>query len=128
MCAKALSRDDFPILIQMGSLTILKYVAVNTVGCLRCGECTMSCPAGLQLMGEMINDVVANSIKPLLNPALTASWEKGLTGVADGSITSEEYMQKLTDFVGRRTFAVKQLTNQPVLFHQFDEAAQFYKK
>ena len=48
MCAKALSRDDFPILIQMGSLTILKYVAVNTVGCLRCGECTMSCPAGLQ--------------------------------------------------------------------------------
>ncbi|MBR2950527.1 MAG: type IA DNA topoisomerase [Lachnospiraceae bacterium] len=80
------------------------------------------------LMGEMINDVVANSIKPLLNPALTASWEKGLTGVADGSITSEEYMQKLTDFVGRRTFAVKQLTNQPVLFHQFDEAAQFYKK
>lgn len=48
MCAKALSRDDFPILIQMGSLTVLKYVAVNTVGCLRCGECTMNCPAGLQ--------------------------------------------------------------------------------
>ena len=79
------------------------------------------------LMGEMINDVVANSIKPLLNPALTASWEKGLTGVADGSITSEEYMKKLTDFVGRRTVGVKQLNNQSVLFGQFDAAAQFYK-
>lgn len=48
MCAKAVKQDDFPILIPMGSLTILKYVAVKTVGCLRCGECTMSCPAGLQ--------------------------------------------------------------------------------
>lgn len=48
MCAKALSREDFPILIQMGSLTILKYAAVKADACLRCGECTMTCPAGLQ--------------------------------------------------------------------------------
>ena len=78
-------------------------------------------------MGEMICDVVSDSIRPLLNPALTASWEKGLTGVADGQITSEEYMHKLRDFVARRTNIVKQLHNQSVLFRQFDEVAQFYQ-
>jgi len=80
------------------------------------------------LMGEMIYDVVDGSIKALLDPALTASWEKGLTGVADGSITSAEYMDKLTGFVGRRTQYVKQLNNQGMLFRQFQEASQFYKK
>ena len=67
-------------------------------------------------MGEMIYDVVSDSIRPLLNPALTASWEKGLTMVADGVITPEEYMGKLTDFVGRRTTAVRSLNNQGVLY------------
>ena len=80
------------------------------------------------LMGEMVHDVVAGSMKPLLDPALTASWEKGLTGVAQGAITTEEYMQKLNDFVTRRTNIVKQLNNQSVLYRQFDESARFYKK
>ena len=80
------------------------------------------------LMGEMIYDVVSDSIRPLLNPALTASWEKGLTGVAEGTITPEEYMGKLDDFVRRRTNIVKQLHNQAVLYRQFDAAAGFYKK
>ena len=80
------------------------------------------------LMGEMVYDVVSDSIRPLLNPALTASWEKGLTGVADGTITPEEYMEKLQDFVARRTNIVKQLNNQSVLFSQFDAAAGFYQK
>ncbi len=80
------------------------------------------------LMGEMIFDVVNNSIRPLLDPALTASWEKGLTLVADGSITSEEYMKKLDDFVSRRTNIVKQLNNQSQLNRQFSEAAKHYKK
>lgn len=80
------------------------------------------------LMGEMIYDVVSDSIRPLLNPALTASWEKGLTGVAEGTITSQEYMEKLTGFVSRRTNAVKQLNNQSVLFRQFEASAQYYKK
>ena len=66
-------------------------------------------------MGEMIYDVVSDSIRPLLNPALTASWEKGLTMVADGGITPDDYMGKLTDFVGRRTVAVRGLNNQGVL-------------
>lgn len=80
------------------------------------------------LMGEMVYDVVSDSIRPLLNPALTASWEKGLTGVAEGTITPEEYMGKLDDFVRRRTNIVKQLHNQAVLYRQFDAAATFYKK
>ena len=80
------------------------------------------------LMGEMIYDVVAGSIKPLLDPALTASWEKGLTLVAEGSITEKEYMAKLDDFVSRRTNIVKQMGNQGFLFRQFDQAAQNYKK
>lgn len=80
------------------------------------------------LMGEMIYDVVGSSIRALLDPALTASWEKGLTLVAGGDITSGEYMNKLAGFVGRRTEYVKQLNNQRNLYAQFDAAAANYKK
>lgn len=80
------------------------------------------------LMGEMIHDVVAYSIRSLLNPELTASWEKGLSYVAEGSITEEEYMQKLEHFIRQRTDAVKGLKNQNDLRKCFDYAAQFYKK
>ena len=80
------------------------------------------------LMGEMIYDVVNASIKSLLNPELTASWEKGLTYVAEGSITSEEYMEKLTRFVESRTSGVLNLNNQYILRGEFDKAAQYYKK
>ena len=80
------------------------------------------------LQGEMVYEVVDNSIRPLLDPALTASWEKGLTMVADGVITEQEYMKKLDDFVTRRTNIVKQLNNQYTLNRQFDKAAVNYKK
>ena len=80
------------------------------------------------LMGEMIHDVVAFSIQSLLNPELTASWEKGLSYVAEGSITKEEYMEKLEKFIRQRTDAVKGLNNQYQLRAYFDYAAQFYKK
>lgn len=80
------------------------------------------------LMGEMIHDVVASSIGSLLNPELTASWEKGLSYVAEGSITEEEYMRKLEDYIQKRTDAVKGLNNQYQLRTYFDYAAQFYKK
>ena len=80
------------------------------------------------MLGEMIYDVVDHSIRPLLNPELTASWEKGLTYVAEGDITSDEYMKKLDDFVSRRTLAVKGLNNQYQMRACYDKAAQFYKK
>lgn len=79
-------------------------------------------------MGEMIHDVVRLSIGSLLNPSLTASWEKGLTGVAEGTITEEEYMMKLTDFVTKHTNNVKSLKNQNQLKQCFDYAAKYYKK
>ncbi len=80
------------------------------------------------LMGEMIYDVVNNSIKSLLNPELTASWEKGLTYVADGDITEEEYMQKLESFVQSRTQNVLNVNNQYMLKNCFDASAKYYKK
>ena len=80
------------------------------------------------LQGEMVYDVVDNSIRSLLNPELTASWEKGLTYVAEGSLTSDEYMKKLDDFITRRTVGVKGLNNQYQLRACYDKAAGFYKK
>ena len=81
-----------------------------------------------ELLGEMVYDVVDSSIRSLLNPELTASWEKGLTYVAEGSITEGEYMKKLEDFVSRRVNGVKGLNNQGMLRAKFDEAAAYYKK
>lgn len=80
------------------------------------------------LLGEMIYDVVAASIKYLLDPTLTASWEKGLTGVADATISCDEYLEKLEGFVTRRTLAVKQVNNQYMLRPYFDYAAAYYKQ
>ena len=80
------------------------------------------------LFGEIVFDVVSASMKQLLNPELTASWEKGLTYVAEGTITPEEYMEKLNRFVALRTDSVKQVNNQALLRPYFDAAAQFYKK
>ena len=80
------------------------------------------------LLGEMIFEVVDHSIKSLLNPELTASWEKGLNYVADGDITSDEYMMKLENFIDSRTKGVLGLNNQYQLRGFYDRAAQFYKK
>ena len=80
------------------------------------------------LLGEMIYDVVNCSIRQLLNPELTASWEKGLTYVAEGSITEQEYMDKLERFVRIRTNQVEASNYQYALRQFFDAAAQYYKK
>ena len=80
------------------------------------------------LQGEMIYDVVNCSIRQLLNPELTASWEKGLTYVAEGSITEQEYMDKLERFVRIRTKQVEDSHFQYALRQFFDAAAQYYKK
>lgn len=80
------------------------------------------------LMGEMIYDVVDCSIKQLLNPELTASWEKGLTYVSEGSISSDEYMYKLENFVANRVNSVKNLNNQYELNKYFVKASEYYKK
>ena len=79
------------------------------------------------LLGEMIFDVVNCSIRQLLNPELTASWEKGLNYVAEGSITEQEYMDKLEHFVRLRTRQVEGSNIQPYLRQFFDAAAVNYK-
>lgn len=79
------------------------------------------------LLGEIIYDVVECSIHQLLNPELTASWEKGLNYVAEGTISSDEYMFKLEGFVKRRTMAVMGLKNQSQLITMFNSSAENYK-
>lgn len=80
------------------------------------------------LFGEMIYDVVQNSIVALLNPELTASWEKGLTMVSKGEITAREYTDKLNGFITRRTEGVLGLSNQYLLKDCYENIAGFYKK
>ena len=79
------------------------------------------------LQGEMIFDIVNNSIRSLLNPELTASWEKGLNYVAEGTITPDEYMVKLSSFITRNTDRVKMMNNQWQLRSLYDKAAVNYK-
>ena len=79
------------------------------------------------LLGESIYEVVNCSIRSLLDPKLTASWEKGLTLVADGNITEQEYMDKLEHFVRLRTRQVEDSNIQPYLRQFFDAAAVNYK-
>ncbi|MCL2864961.1 MAG: DNA topoisomerase [Lachnospiraceae bacterium] len=80
------------------------------------------------LQGEMVYDVVYHSIHSLLNPKLTASWEKGLAYIADGEISSEEYMKKLNAFVHDRTVRVKAMHNQGQLQACYNQVAQYYQK
>ena len=80
------------------------------------------------LKGEMIYDIVYYSINALLQPKLTASWEKGLGQVERGEITEEHYMQILENFVAKKTELVKGLNNQYAFTPLFDKAAAYYKK
>lgn len=102
---------------------ILKKLDKNNYICIN-NKTQVITPAKL---GEIIYEVVNASIPPLLNAELTASWEKGLTYVAEGTITSDEYMAKLEDFVSRRTNRVINLNNQAVLVTYFNEVSKNYK-
>lgn len=79
------------------------------------------------LLGELVYEVVNASIKSLLNAELTASWEKGLTYVAEGRITKEEYMEKLEGFVKRMVNGVKALNNQDMIINIFRQVASHYR-
>ncbi len=78
-------------------LVTIKYLKIN-------GKTQVVTP---ELLGELVYDTVYMSIRPLLNPDLTASWEKGLSYVAGGTIGEDEYMAKMSDFVRKRTEGVK---------------------
>lgn len=95
----------------------IKYLSLN-------GKTQIITPT---LLGELVFDVVEHSIRSLLNPELTASWEKGLTYVAEGQITSEEYMIKLENFISSRTNGVLGLNNQYQLRQCYDNISKYYK-
>ena len=97
-------------------LVNIKYIALNK-------KTQIITPTQL---GEMI--VVNASIRSLLNPELTASWEKGLTYVAEGTITSQEYMDKLEHFIRVRVNGVQQINNHYALRARYDVIASNYKK
>ncbi len=98
-------------------LVAIKYLALNK-------KTQMITPTQL---GENVYDVVNYSIRSLLNPELTASWEKGLNYVAQGTITPDEYMTKLENFIISRTNGVLNVNNQYALRNKFYETAGFYK-
>lgn len=95
----------------------IKYLSLNT-------KTQIIMPAYL---GELIYEVVNASISQLLNPELTASWEKGLTYVAEGSITSDEYMEKLERFVAGRTYNAVHVANQSGLRPYFEMVSAAYQ-
>ena len=57
-------------------------------------------------LGEMIFEVVNMSVPSLLNPKMTASWEKGLEGIVNGSVVMEQYRAKLEDYIRTETLAM----------------------
>lgn len=97
-------------------LVTIKYLALNK-------KTQIITPTKL---GEMVYDVVDSSLRALLNPELTASWEKGLNYVAEGTITPEEYMEKLDYFVTVRTEYVKRLNNQWMLREKYEAISKNY--
>ena len=99
-------------------LVTIKYLALNS-------KTQVITPT---FLGELVFEAVGDSMKQLLNPELTASWEKGLSYVAEGSITSGEYMEKLEHFVSVRTNGAIKTSGQNVrLRPRFDKIAPYYK-
>lgn len=79
------------------------------------------------MKGELVCSIVRYSMPAMLSPKLTASWEKGLSGVAEGSITEEEYQKKLEDFVKKLVGQVKAEDNRGKLNSYFQLASTHYK-
>lgn len=79
-------------------------------------------------LGEIIYDVVYNSIYNLLRAEMTASWEKGLAQVADGITTKDAYTDLMNDFVVKNTNLVKGLNNQYQITRLFDRVKPYYEK
>ena len=79
------------------------------------------------LKGELVCSIVRYSMPAMLSPKLTASWEKGLSGVSEGEITEDEYMKKLEGFVDQMVGQVKAEDNRSRLNSYYHLAAQYYK-
>ena len=73
----------------MKKLEKIKYIEINT-------KTQIITPTK---KGELIYDIVYQSMPDMLNPKLTASWEKGLDMVAKKEIEPKEFMGKLEKYI-----------------------------
>ena len=121
-----ITRKDYQLAIFDLSGNMIKHSCCNFQKENGFREIVENLKADAVKYGELIFDVVNASIRQLLNPELTASWEKGLTYVAEGTITPEEYMEKLERFVAGRTYNVLKLNNQYQLREFFEAAGKNY--
>ena len=110
--------EDEELRSQIKKLVTNKYIALNK-------KTQIVTPT---FLGEIIYDVCLNSIQSLLWAEMTASWEKGLSGVAEGTISKDEYTAKMNKFVCDNTNAVKQIRNQNQITRLFDRTKPFYEK
>lgn len=69
-------------------------------------------------LGEMVFEVVNMTVPALLNPKMTASWEKGLDGITRGTVVMEEYREKLEEFIRKETLAMIENDQKQQLIHQ----------
>ncbi len=67
-----------------------------------------------EALGEMVYEVVNMTVPALLNPKMTASWEKGLDGITQGTVPMEDYREKLEEFIRKETVSMinENLTSQ----------------
>ena len=99
----------------------IKYIAINT-------KTQIVTPTQ---KGEVIYDVVLKSMPDMLNPKLTASWEKGLDMVAKKEIQSDEFMGKLEKYIHskfNRFRQIVQLINQMEIFAKDNNLAEITKE
>lgn len=85
----------------INKLTRIEYIAINK-------KTQILTPTE---KGEAIYDIVAKTMPDMLNPKLTASWEKGLTMVAQDEIKADEFMKKLEDYVSLKVVKLKKAYN-----------------
>ena len=71
-----------------------------------------------ETLGEMVFEVVNMTVPALLNPKMTASWEKGLDGITRGTVVMEDYREKLEDFIRKETLAMVQNDQKQQLINQ----------
>ena len=79
------------------------------------------------LKGELVYGVVYYSMRAMLSPRMTAGWEMGLTQVADGSIKSDDYMEKLNDYIRSMVEEAKKGNNTAKLQNFYNQVAVYYK-
>lgn len=77
--------------------------------------------------GELIYDVINNTIPGLLNPKLGASWTKGLKQIESGEINDTEYYDKLLKYISSEVSNVKETDKNPEIYADFRKTDNRYR-